>query len=99
MLEVVRPFATKIQNGRTATDIVRHMRREMVELTNEIKGVGDGNDGVVGEAVDVIACALDLILHERPEITTEELDALLNRKCEKWARRYSDSVEGDRSID
>jgi hypothetical protein len=53
----------------------------------------------VGEAIDIIACALDIIFIHRPETTDEKINEILLRKCEKWARRYKDSVDGDRSID
>jgi len=102
-LDIVRHFSRKIQNGRTILDAARHTERELVELYEEIEkkvmGLPPGPDGIVGEALDIIACALDVIFVEAPETTNEEINATLLRKCEKWARRYKDSVDGDRSID
>lgn len=102
-LSIVRHFSSIIDNGRTQPDIQRHAYSEMRELDTEIHeertGGEPGADGVVGEAIDVIACMLDLIFVNRPEITDEEINGHLLTKCEKWARRYRDRVDGDRSID
>ena len=104
-IDIVRHFAKEIQNGRSLGDIHRHGQREMVELNDEILAIKypeqftPGPDGVVGEAIDVMACMLDLIFVEAPETTNEEICAILLRKCEKWARRYKDSIDGDRSIE
>ena len=102
-IDIVRHFARVIQNGRTISDAARHAGDELVELKEEItlKDAGQvaGPDGIVGEAIDLIACALDIIFVEAPETTDDQINAILVRKCEKWARRYSNSVDGDRSID
>ena len=102
-IDIVRHFAGAIQNGRTLKDIARHTESELAELYEEISlveaGKPQGPDGVVGESVDIIACALDAIFVHRPETTNEEICAILLAKCEKWARRYGASVDGDRSID
>lgn len=102
-IDIVRHFAAVIQNGRTVADVARHAQSELNELNDEIeiKGLGGtpGPDGIVGEAIDLIACGLDAIFVEAPETTNEEICAILLRKCEKWARRYKDSVDGDRNID
>lgn len=102
-IDIVRHFAKVIQNGRTISDAARHAGDELIELKDEIvlKEAGEtaGPDGIVGEAIDLIACALDIIFVEAPETTDDEINAILVRKCEKWARRYKDSVDGDRSID
>jgi hypothetical protein len=102
-IDIVRHFAIKIQNGRTIADAARHAGLELVELNEEIalkeQGLTAGPDGVVGEAIDLIACALDIIFVEAPETTNEQINEILLRKCEKWARRYKDNVDGDRSID
>lgn len=102
-LDIVRHFAARIQNGRQLLDITKSADRELSELCDEVHlhnaGKAPGPDGVVGEAVDVIACMLDLIFTVEPNTTDSEINAILLRKCEKWARRYKDSVEGDRSID
>jgi hypothetical protein len=103
ILDIVRPFSQTINNGRSLHDIARHTESELVELYEEIEkkahNLTPGKDGIVGEAIDIIACALDAIVIEQPDITYEEICATIRTKCEKWARRYKDSVDGDRSID
>lgn len=102
-LETVRYFAGYIRNGRQLSDAFRHANNEMVELGEEIQlvetGQVEGSDGVVGEAIDVIACMLDLIFLKEPDIDDEKINTILLTKCEKWARRYKDSIDGDRTID
>jgi len=101
--EIVRPFSEKIKNGRTLRDITDHMVSEVNELYEEIDkidaGEEPGKDGVVGEAIDVIACALDAIFVHSPNIDIKTLEDILQSKCEKWARRYAENVHGDRTID
>ena len=101
-IDIVRHFAGAIQNGRTLKDISRHLASEHVELNEEIALAGEGKvagpDGIVGESIDIIACALDAIFVHAPETTDEQICAILLAKCEKWARRYGASVDGDRSI-
>lgn len=67
LVTLVYLFAGEIRNGRKLEDVLRHADSEMVELRQEIILVGaghpEGDDGVVGEAVDIIACVVDL-LHE-----------------------------------
>lgn len=102
-LDIVRYFSRVIDNGRTLDDVSRHTKSEVIELDEEIvkvnSGLAEGKDGILGESVDIIACALDAIFLHRPETTNEEITSLLLTKCQKWARRYKDSVDGDRSID
>jgi hypothetical protein len=47
----------------------------------------EGPDGVIGEAVDVLICALDIIKVHKPEITEEEIIKLVQDKCAKWKRK------------
>lgn len=97
MIEIVREFAIRINNGRTLQTIIDHMKGEVVECQDEINlvqaGKPEGEDGVIGEAIDIIQCALDLIFEIDPNITEEELNAIMLRKCEKWLRYYSNSIE------
>lgn len=102
-IDIVRHFSGLISNGRTLDDIFRHANLEMDELREELDkeklGETPGDDGVIGEAIDVIACALDIIFVKRPQTSNEEITDLLLAKCQKWARRYQLHIDGDRSID
>lgn len=97
LTEVVRPFALGIQNGRTLDDVLRHMQGEGAEVQEAIDE-GDYQHALK-EFVDVIACALDGIVLINPKITGEEVGQILQTACERWARRYKDSVDGDRTIE
>lgn len=102
LLAMVREFSVEIQNGRTLEDIVRHTRSEVDELEEEVSLIGSeeaGDDGVVGEAIDVMLCAIDAIFVADPNITEEAIIAYARKKCEKWARRSKSSPDGDRTID
>jgi hypothetical protein len=52
----------------------------------------------VEECIDQIACSLDAILLVEPDITAEATGTILERKCQKWQRRYAAAIDGDRSI-
>ncbi|MNU37243.1 hypothetical protein D3C71_258950 [compost metagenome] len=88
MLEIVRHYALGIHNGRKAADAFKHLLSEVKELGEEIENGGTGADGVKGEAMDVINCVLDLVFMLHPEVTIEELDELMEAKCQKWVRKY-----------
>lgn len=98
--QLVRIYSRRIQNGRTLSDIVRHAEDELVELKDELvkleAGEPQGDDGIVGESIDVILCALDAIYVANPAITDEEILDIARTKCEKWARLYSNSPDGNR---
>ncbi len=92
-VDLVRDFSKRIKNGRTLRSISDHMRGEHIELDEEIEkveqGVTEGTDGIVGESIDVIACALDAIFLHKPDITDEEIYNIMDRKCKKWVEKYS----------
>ena len=98
IVSLTQLFGATIDNGRTVEDIVRHMKSEVDELDEELSGA-NGPDGVVGECIDIILCALDAIFVNDPGITTETVENLALKKLEKWKRRYANSVDGDRTID
>jgi hypothetical protein len=92
MLRTVRSYCEAVSNGRTLADVFEHACGEMEELEVEIvfheNGTPAGDDGVVGEAVDVMLCMIDLIHQYKPEITNIEIMDIVVRKCEKWQRLY-----------
>lgn len=92
MTAIVRRYTKNIRNGRTPATIIRHMRGEVEELQEEIDGTGDGRDGIVGESIDIIACALDMIFEVQPDITDEQIDAIMEAKCAKWARKVNEGA-------
>lgn len=90
MLEIVRHYSRQIVNGRTMTSAFKHLVGELRELRTEIRNVNTGVDGIKGEVMDVVNCALDILFQAHPEITLDEIDALMEAKCRKWMLKYSD---------
>lgn len=94
-LSVVRGFSNLIENGRTLRSIFLYSQdQEMPELDDEItkveKGEPEGDDGVVGEAIDNMLCHADIIIRHRPDITEEEFMEIVTRKCQKWFDKHAD---------
>lgn len=89
LIHLVRLFSQEIQNDRTLRSVFEHGQGEMVELDEEItkveQGQAEGVDGVVGEAIDVILCKLDLIFQKVPDISDEVILEIAAKKCLKWA--------------
>jgi hypothetical protein len=80
----------QINDGHTLQDALIHMMTEVGELAQEIQIDTDKSnrlpsvDGVVGEAIDVIACALDIIHLQSPLLTEKDLVAIMQLKLQKW---------------
>ena len=98
IIHVTRLFSENIQNGRTLADVISHLKSEVAELEDEVNGA-NGADGIVGECVDVILCALDAIFIYDETVSDEQIEDIVVKKLGKWRRRYENSVEGDRTID
>ena len=83
--------ATKeVKNKRTMQDILTHLMTEVGELAQEIQIAEGksykehGKDGVIGEAIDVIACAIDIISKYDSQINELDLMPILTKKLQKW---------------
>jgi hypothetical protein len=80
-------------NLRTKYAVLAKGMEEMGELSQEIMiSLGQhykkpGKDGVIGEAIDVIVCMADLIFHENPNLTEQEVQVLLAAKLAKWVEK------------
>lgn len=91
--EIVKKYSLEIKNNRNIRSILNHLKGEVKELDVEVEYVNDENeDGIVGESIDIIACALDMIFIHNPDITIEQIDEIMIRKCEKWKANYSKTV-------
>ncbi len=92
MLELVLSYCRRIKNGRTFNSVWFWTGQENAELTIEVgklqSGGEPGEDGVLGEAVDTILCLVDLIYQHNPNITEEEILAVVQKKLDKWERKY-----------
>ncbi|NTF18002.1 hypothetical protein G6L37_06265 [Agrobacterium rubi] len=92
-IEIVQHYSREIRNDRTPMDALEHLEEEVAELKLEIKNGNTGPDGVKGETIDVVNCALDVLFLVHPEITIAEIDALMEAKCRKWMAKYSKHEE------
>lgn len=87
---------------RSQYSILASLTSEVGELAEEVAiANGDsykkpGIDGILGEAIDVLICAYDLIRRTHPNVTEAELDIYARQKVEKWK---SKSVEYFAAID
>lgn len=92
MVETVRHFSTTINQPRTPRHALNHLKGEVEELDEELAlveaGKEPGEDGIVGEAMDIIQCALDIVFQRYPDITEAELASVQRRKGEKWVSKY-----------
>jgi NTP pyrophosphatase (non-canonical NTP hydrolase) len=90
LYETVRAVGSRIKDDRDQYTVLASATEELGELAQEIRIANghsykeEGKDGIVGEAIDVIACALDLIYITNPNITCSELNDMLAKKCAKW---------------
>lgn len=88
----------EVENGRDFLDVYSHLKGEVKELEEEVAnlcaGCGAGEDGITGEAVDVILCAFDLISMTNPYLSWEELQEIIEKKYNKWNRIYGANKNG-----
>lgn len=83
-----------INDGRSAHFIKNHMLKEVQELLDEFikrdTGLPPGEDGIIGEAVDVALCAIDLAAHEieDPDKRLEIVNEVVVRKLQKWIDKH-----------
>lgn len=81
----------KIKNTRTPESILDHMSGEVEELSDEVAwayvDLPPGEDGILGEAIDVLLCAID---HEVmvSGITAADIQLKVIQKLDKWERLY-----------
>lgn len=87
--EMVREYSKNIKNDRTEYDVFKHLCAESEEIRQELSTNTPGEDGVMGECIDVILCALDMIFLDNPNITEQEIINYAHKKCEKWKNKYN----------
>ncbi len=90
LVATVRAISQNIVDERTKHKILGAAMEELGELATEVNidsgfiSKAPSDDGVIGESIDVIICALDMIFHENPDITNEEICDIAYSKCTKW---------------
>lgn len=84
----------EVKNKRDIHSIFVHANGEMSELFEEIrkKEMGEpfGEDGIIGESVDIILCMFDLIHQVDKNITMEEVEKIMLKKFNKWKEKYGE---------
>lgn len=90
MIDLVFKTADEVPAGRESRDILTSLVEEVGELSTEIgiqsghTGKTPGPDGILGESIDVILCALDMIRINYPDVTKEDITKIAEKKCAKW---------------
>ena len=90
MIKTVFKASDEVPSGRSSNDILGSLMAEVGELAEEVSiqsghiGKDPGSDGVLGESVDVILCALDMTRVNFPEVTEEDVIKIAEKKCAKW---------------
>lgn len=93
MIKEVLSTSKSIINSRQEYNVLAALMEEVGELSTEISietgysNKSQGEDGIIGEAIDVAICALDMIYVYNPCITEEEIMRVVHRKLEKWKRK------------
>ncbi len=93
VFDLVTNYSKIIIDSRTRSDVLEHAMEELGELATECKIAKGrsyktaGPDGVVGESVDLILCALDMIYIDNPDLTEDEFNSIVKAKCEKWYQK------------
>ena len=83
----------KIENGRTISSVMKALEEEVSELRVEVDkalaGEEQGEDGIVGEAIDCLLCVIDILYQRNPSLSIEHISYLTGLKLAKWQELYS----------
>lgn len=81
---------SRIAPKRSIENVFLKLSEEVGELAQEINiqngflNKPKGKDGIAGEAIDVINCAVDVLYLSNPKITSEEINEIMTNKLNKW---------------
>lgn len=99
MIQIVFDASEKIKDNRTQHSVLGFLMEEVGELALEVNIANgasykeEGEDGIIGEAIDVIAVALDMIYITNPNITKKEINKKLAIKTDKWLIKQAKYVQ------
>jgi NTP pyrophosphatase (non-canonical NTP hydrolase) len=94
MIEQVLAVSKKVK-PRSSFTVLAHLMEEAGELSTELlvrhgkSQKSPGDDGVIGEAIDVVLCAIDIIYVEYPLLEAEDIMEIVRRKLKKWKDKNS----------
>lgn len=87
-MQMIFDVSDQVANDRSLRDIFAHGEEEIAELREELDkfdvGAEPGEDGITGEAIDVILCMVDLIRRHDPTLTVDQLQQRMTVKMNKW---------------
>jgi len=90
LVEQIQETSRKIKDGRSKYAVLAKATEELGELSQEVMiDAGDhykepGKDGIIGEAIDMIICGIDMILQHDPNFTEGQMQTIAQRKLLKW---------------
>jgi hypothetical protein len=88
IFDLTKSYGDSIKNGRTPLQIYNHSTTEINELveeiSNHVRGLPAGEDGIIGESIDVILCMIDLIQTYDSSFTNEDFMKYCEKKLNKW---------------
>lgn len=96
MINIILDTCKKVHKQRDIADVFTSLIEEVGELSTEIaieRGHSHklpGEDGIIGEAVDVVLCAIDEMYIHKPNITEDEISNIIRKKCNKWILNIQD---------
>lgn len=88
LFSLVKEASLAFHDDRTPISTWGHLQGEVIEFRDEIETDSAGEDGIKGEAMDIINCTIDIIIQRYPETTEEELLELMRKKLNKWKEKY-----------
>lgn len=101
MIDQILETSKRINNNRNIGLVFYSLIEEVGELSTEIsikEGFSlkkEGDDGIIGEAVDVVLCAIDAIYINNPSVTSKEISEVIQKKLLKWETKYKLDVITD----
>lgn len=89
-LQLLLDSCKSVKSERDIGSILRSITSEVGELSEEVdielgtSYKSPSDDGVIGEAVDVILGCIDIIAEQNPDLTAEDICNIANKKMQKW---------------
>jgi hypothetical protein len=93
-------MSRRIKDNRSVPDVQYKLTEEFGELGQELLIAAGkhykmpGKDGVIGEALDMIVCLIDMIYHHQNDVTEEQLAEMIQKKLDKWAEKSEQMLPG-----
>lgn len=93
-------MSRRIKDSRQVHEVQYKLTEEFGELGQELLIAAGkhykpaGKDGVIGEALDMIVCLIDLIYCHQCDVTEEQLVEMIQKKLDKWAEKSEQMQPG-----